>query len=97
MTLGSHGIAIHGLADSALLASMERRLGAALAPLQHAAETSRPAFDEAFRSLERQIERYRERDRDNRRHPKKYYAARLLLQGGRPLARTPPRGTAAAG
>jgi len=30
----------------------------------------------------RQIARYRERDRDNRRHPKKYYAARLLLQGG---------------
>ena len=47
--------------------------------VEHTAETPRLAFDGAFATLERQIERYRERDRDNRRHPKKYFAAKRLV------------------
>ena len=49
--------------------------------VEHTAETPRLAFDASFKSLERQLERYRERDRDSRRHPKKYYVAKRLLQG----------------
>jgi ribosome-associated translation inhibitor RaiA len=40
--------------------------------------TARVAFDGAFAALERQLARYRERARDERRHPKKYYAARRV-------------------
>jgi ribosome-associated translation inhibitor RaiA len=50
--------------------------------VEHTAETPRLAFDATFKSLERQLERYRERDRDSRRHPKKYYVAKRLLEGG---------------
>lgn len=48
--------------------------------VEHTADTPRLAFDGGFASLERQLERYRERDRDNRRHPKKYYIARRLVE-----------------
>lgn len=50
--------------------------------------TPRLAFDAAFAVLERQLERYRERDRDNKRHPKKYFAARAVAGGS---ARRPNR------
>lgn len=50
--------------------------------------TPRLAFDAAFAVLERQLERYRERDRDNKRHPKKYFAARAMAGVG---ARRPTR------
>lgn len=49
---------------------------------EQTAVTPRLAFDATFKSFERQLERYRERDRDSRRHPKKYYVAKRLLQGG---------------
>jgi ribosome-associated translation inhibitor RaiA len=49
--------------------------------VEHTAETPRLAFDATFKSLERQLERYRERDRDSRRHPKKYYVAKRLIEG----------------
>jgi ribosomal subunit interface protein len=42
------------------------------------AETTRLAFDGSLAKLERELERYRERDRDDKRHPKKYYAAKQL-------------------
>ncbi len=42
--------------------------------------TQRAAFDGAFAALERRLERYRERDRDSRRHPKKYFVAKRLLE-----------------
>lgn len=57
--------------------------------VEHTAETPRLAFDASFKSLERQLERYRERDRDSRRHPKKYYVAKRLLEG----EATPGKGT----
>jgi ribosome-associated translation inhibitor RaiA len=50
--------------------------------VERAAETPRLAFDAAFAVLLRQLERYRERDRENRRHPKKYFAATRALAGG---------------
>ena len=40
----------------------------------------RLAFEQAFAALERQIERDRERGRVERRHPKKYYLAKRLLE-----------------
>jgi putative sigma-54 modulation protein len=40
----------------------------------------RLAFEQAFAALERQIERDRERGRAERRHPKKYYLAKRLLE-----------------
>ncbi|HXJ83999.1 MAG TPA: HPF/RaiA family ribosome-associated protein [Candidatus Methylomirabilis sp.] len=49
--------------------------------VEHTAQSPRLAFDATFKSLERQLERYRERDRDSRRHPKKYYVAKRLLEG----------------
>ena len=55
---------------------------------EHTAETPRFAFDGGFALLERQLERYREQDRENRRHPKKYFAARQALAGG---AAPPPK------
>jgi ribosome-associated translation inhibitor RaiA len=55
---------------------------------EHTAETPRLAFDGGFATLERQLERYREQDRENRRHPKKYFAARQALAGG---AAPPPK------
>jgi len=38
------------------------------------------AFDGALDTLERQIDRYRDRQRDSRRRPKKYYAAKRLVE-----------------
>jgi ribosome-associated translation inhibitor RaiA len=58
--------------------------------VERTAETPRLAFDAAFAVLERQLERYRERDRDNKRHPKKYFAARRELAGAPPR---PPKRT----
>jgi ribosome-associated translation inhibitor RaiA len=55
--------------------------------VERTAETPRLAFDAAFAVLERQLERYRERDRDNKRHPKKYFAARRALAGATPRPR----------
>lgn len=46
--------------------------------VERSAVTPRLAFDAAYAVLERQLERYRERDRDNKRHPKKYFAARRV-------------------
>ena len=43
--------------------------------VERSAETPRLAFDAAFAILEHQLERYREQDRENKRHPKKYFAA----------------------
>ena len=43
--------------------------------VERSAVTPRLAFDAAFPVLERQLERYYERDRDNKRRPKKYFAA----------------------
>lgn len=40
----------------------------------------RLAFEQAFAALERQIERDRDRGRAERRHPKKYYLAKRLLE-----------------
>jgi ribosome-associated translation inhibitor RaiA len=54
--------------------------------VEESAETPRLAFDGAFAALERQVERYRRKDRDSRRHPKKYYAARQLVE----TTSTPP-------
>lgn len=47
-------------------------------------ETARLAFDGGLATLKRQIERHSERARDQRRRPKKYYAAKRLLTGGEP-------------
>ncbi|PWU24350.1 MAG: hypothetical protein C5B48_06870 [Candidatus Rokuibacteriota bacterium] len=52
--------------------------------VEHTAETARLAFDLSFKSLERQLARYRELDRDRRRYPKKYFAAKRLLEGETP-------------
>lgn len=49
--------------------------------VERSALTPRLAFDGAFAVLERQLERYYERDRDNKRHPKKYFAARRAVAG----------------
>jgi ribosome-associated translation inhibitor RaiA len=61
--------------------------------VERSAVTPRLAFDAAFAVLERQLERYRERDRDNKRHPKKYFAARRALAG----EPSPPRKRARSG
>ena len=61
--------------------------------VEQSAVTPRLAFDAAFAVLERQLERYRERDRDNKRHPKKYFAARRALAG----ETSPPRKRARSG
>ena len=49
--------------------------------VEHTSETPRLAFDASIKRLDRQLERYRERDRDSRRHPKKYYVAKRLVEG----------------
>jgi ribosome-associated translation inhibitor RaiA len=58
--------------------------------VERSALTPRLAFDAAFAVLERQLERYYERDRENKRHPKKYFAASRALTGerSRPRKRT---------
>lgn len=50
--------------------------------VEHVATTARLAFDGTYEALLRRLERYRERVRDNRRHPKKYYAAKRANSGG---------------
>jgi ribosome-associated translation inhibitor RaiA len=49
--------------------------------VERSAVTPRLAFDAAFAVLERQLERYYERDRENKRHPKKYFAASRAVAG----------------
>lgn len=46
---------------------------------EHRAETERLAFDGAFEALARRIARARGRMLDERRRPKKYFAAKRLL------------------
>ena len=41
---------------------------------------ARLAFEQTFAAIERQIEKDRERGRVERRHPKKYYLAKRLLE-----------------
>ena len=48
--------------------------------VEHVGETPRLAFDGGFATLERQLERYRERARTSQRHPKKYFAAKRLVE-----------------
>jgi ribosome-associated translation inhibitor RaiA len=57
--------------------------------VERSAVTPRLAFDAAFAVLERQLERYYERERDNKRHPKKYFAASRAVAGetARPVKR----------
>ena len=55
--------------------------------VERSAVTPRLAFDAAIAVLERQLERYYERERENKRHPKKYFAARRMLATEAP----PPR------
>jgi hypothetical protein len=45
--------------------------------IEDTAGTARLAFNRSVATLERELERYRERDRDAKRHPKKYYTAKL--------------------
>lgn len=52
--------------------------------VERSAVTPRLAFDAAFPILERQLERYYERDRENKRRPKKYFAASRALAGETP-------------
>jgi sigma 54 modulation/S30EA-like ribosomal protein len=77
---GSPGVVWHALEVAAVVAHLR---------VERSAETPRLAFDAAFAVLERQLERYRERDRDNKRHPKKYFAARrgLIGETSRPAKR----------
>ena len=58
--------------------------------VERSAVTPRLAFDAAIAVLERQLERYYERERDNKRHPKKYFAASRAVAGetARPPKRT---------
>ena len=49
--------------------------------VERSAVTPRLAFDAAIAVLERQLERYYERERDNKRHPKKYFAASRAVAG----------------
>lgn len=50
--------------------------------VERAATTPRLAFDASCDRLVRQLERSRERWQNERRHPKKYYAASRLAGGG---------------
>ncbi len=58
--------------------------------VERSAVTPRLAFDAAFPVLERQLDRYYERDRDNKRRPKKYFAAdrERASESARPARRT---------
>jgi ribosome-associated translation inhibitor RaiA len=44
--------------------------------VERIATDRRRAFDDAMEALEREVARYRERDREDKRHPKKYFAAK---------------------
>ena len=59
--------------------------------VEHVAETAVRAFELALAALERALEREHERARDNRRRPKKYYAAKLLGAAGEGAGHTARR------
>jgi len=46
--------------------------------VERAAPTPRLAFDQSYSRIVRQLQRSRERWQESRRHPKKYYVAKLL-------------------
>jgi ribosome-associated translation inhibitor RaiA len=48
--------------------------------VEHVADTPRRAFDVAFAGLERRLARELKQARDQRRRPKKYFAAKRLLE-----------------
>ena len=48
--------------------------------VEDTAETPRLAFDGAAEKLERELARNRDKDLEAKRHPKKYYTAKRLLQ-----------------
>jgi ribosome-associated translation inhibitor RaiA len=52
--------------------------------VEETAGAPREAFDAALATLERQLERLAGRRRDSRRHPKKYFTAKRLLEAGLP-------------
>lgn len=60
--------------------------------VDHLADAQRTAFDGALEALERQVMRDRGRLREQRRRPKKYFAAKRLLESeagaGRPRRRS---------
>jgi ribosome-associated translation inhibitor RaiA len=58
------------------------------------AADARLAFEQAFSALERQIERDKDRGRAVRRHPKKYYLAKRLLEPEATPEATPASTTA---
>jgi len=58
--------------------------------VEHTAETARLAFDGSVATLSRELVQYRERDREDKRHPKKYFAARRLLIEREPKATGAP-------
>jgi ribosome-associated translation inhibitor RaiA len=60
--------------------------------VERSAETPRLAFDAALVILKRQLERYRERDRQDKRHPKKYFAAARAQATGRSRSARRARG-----
>jgi ribosome-associated translation inhibitor RaiA len=49
---------------------------------EHVAPTARLAFDGAFESIRRQVGRRKAQRIDRARRPKKYYAAKRLMEGG---------------
>lgn len=51
--------------------------------VEHRAESFDLAFKAAFTALERRIEQDSDRNHQDRRHPKKYYATRQVMKGGR--------------
>ena len=55
--------------------------------VEETAETPRSAFDRVAAMLERQLAKNRDRTREGKRRPKKYFAARRLLEG--PIERGP--------
>ncbi len=52
--------------------------------VEHVAESPRLAFDGGLAKLERQLEEYRERHRESQRYPKKYFAAKRLMEAWPP-------------
>ena len=60
--------------------------------VEHFPVGRRLAFDAALAILKRQLERYRERDRQDKRHPKKYFAAARAQATGRSRSARRARG-----
>jgi ribosome-associated translation inhibitor RaiA len=54
--------------------------------VEHVAQTSPTAFDGALDALERRLTRTRKQEREADRRPKKYYAAKRVLEAGEPKA-----------